>query len=113
MVHTMGQGSRFLGVVACVLFLFMSVAADAFTTKISASHKGTFLFDPACMVILVEMCKLMITLLILLYQRFATNRTATSPAPSNLPLWVMMKLTILPAALYAASNILNFYGIAW
>lgn len=117
--------------IVCVAFLAMSVSADTLTIKVAKASGGRLPIDPICMVIMVEMTKLVASLafcgwgvwcgehkkqMLLASQEAARmeaeERDVPEPAQAPSSALDLAKLMAPGAALYQLSNVLNYYGIA-
>jgi drug/metabolite transporter (DMT)-like permease len=101
----------------------MSVSADTITTMVASNHGGKLSFHPACLVLLVEITKFAFSAILRVISLCMQKSTAEAEAAklesvvkSGPQSWVQVfsygAAIALPAGIYAASNILNYYGIA-
>jgi len=106
--------SRYLGYAVCVVYVALSVSIDLFIAsnrqQDDGKTTGTYAFDPACCVILVELAKLIISS-ILLASRCCSG--ATDLSDFNLKEFLKREAgwLSLPGVLFAANNLLLFTAI--
>jgi len=94
--------------ISCLVFIVLSVSTDMSTKAAAKRHGGHYAFDPAIAVVIVEACKLVVSLGLL-----GATMVGRSKGDSPLVLPTVKDIMVLavPGLVYTCNNILVFEAI--
>jgi len=103
---------RFTGIgiqhISCLVFMVLSVSTDMSTKAAAKQQGGHYAFDPAIAVVIVEACKLVVSLLIF---GATTSCRSKDDSPLVLPTVKDVMVLAVPGLVYTCNNILVFEAI--